>query len=100
MVNTLATAAAVLRLGLRVDKYVMWGGLALALHLSRPHLVLAEGDGKSVGLRVAVMLALTAVLLGIGKKRIDSYKKVGRPGAGMMSGRQDDGAADVNNKAE
>jgi len=90
MVNALATAAAVLRLGLRVNKYVLWGGLGAALHVARPHLVLAEGDGKSVGLRVAALLGLTAVLLSIGKKRIDSYKKVGRPGAGMAAAQKDE----------
>jgi len=83
MANTLATAAAVLRLGLGINKYVLWGGLALALHVSRPHLVLADGDGKSVGLRVGALLGLTAILVVIGAKKIQKYAKVGRPGAGM-----------------
>jgi hypothetical protein len=83
LANTLATLAAVLRLGLGVNKYVLWCGLALGLHFSRPYLVLAEGDGKSVSLRVGALLSLTAILVGIGAKKIAKYAKVGRPGAGM-----------------
>ena len=85
MVNTLATSAAILRLGLGIPKYVMWGGLATALHFLRPHLVLAEGDGKSVAARVGVLVGLTAVLVAIGAKKIAKYKEVGRPGAGMKA---------------
>ena len=76
MVNTLATSAAILRLGLGIPKYVMWGGLATALHFLRPHLVLAEGDGKSVAARVGVLVGLTAVLVAIGAKKIANNRRL------------------------
>ena len=87
MVNSLATTAAVLRLGVGVNKYALWSGLALALHVSRPHLVLEEGDGKSVALRVGALLGLSAVLLVIGVRKVNKYRQVGRPGAGMDEGK-------------
>ena len=77
LANTLATSAALLRLGLGVNKYVMWGGLAVALHFLRPHLVLADGDGKSVGARVAVLLCLSGLLLRVGIKKINKYRTIG-----------------------
>jgi len=83
MAKLFATAAAVLRIGFGVNKYVLWGGLAVALHVLRPHLELRDGDGKSVGLRVAVLLGLSTALAAIGAKKIEKYRKVGRPGAGM-----------------
>ena len=51
--------------------------------MSRPYLVIADGDGKSLGLRAGVLLSLTACLALVGKKKIDKYRAVGRPGAGM-----------------
>lgn len=75
MAQNIATLAAVLRLGFGVNKYMLWGGLAVALHFARPYLVLEEGDGKSVGARVLVLAGLGAALFAIGVKKVKKYSK-------------------------
>ena len=74
MANTLATTAAILRLGFGVPKYLLWGGLAVVLHFLRPHYVLIDGDGKSVALRAGILVVLTGAIAAIGAKKIAKYK--------------------------
>jgi len=68
-VQTLAHASAVLRLGLRLNKYVLWGGFAVLTHVCRP--LVAITDGEPLGPRVALWLASTACVAIIGKRKID-----------------------------
>ena len=79
MANSLATLAAVLRTGFGVNKYVLWVGLTGVLQFGREYYMLSEGDGKSVALRVGVLVCLTGVLLRIGIKKMDKYKTIGKP---------------------
>jgi hypothetical protein len=67
-VNTLAHLAAGLRLGLRLNKYVLWVGLAVAVHLARPHLAAKEGEDLTY--RTAAWLATTGWVVAIGAKKI------------------------------
>ena len=43
LVNIIGHSAAYLRLGLRISKYAIWAGLAVALHYSREHVTLPVG---------------------------------------------------------
>jgi len=68
-VQTLAHVAATLRLGVRLNKYVLWIGLAVLVHVGRPYLAVVEGE--ALGLRTAAWLASTACVAVIGKRKID-----------------------------
>ena len=73
LVNSLATLAAILRLGLSIPKYPLWAGLGVGLYFCREALVLREGDGKSLGLRVAGFVALQPIILTIGARKMRKY---------------------------
>ena len=64
----LAHTAAGLRMGLRLNKYVLWVGLAAAVHFSRPYLVVKDGDDLTY--HTAGWLAATAWVFTIGAKKI------------------------------
>lgn len=61
--------AATLRLGLRVNKYVLWVGLAAALLVTRPLLV-AKDDDPLLAMRTAAWIASTAFVVVIGARKI------------------------------
>ena len=67
-VNTLAHVAATLRMQLRINKYVLWAGLALGLRMLRPSLVLKDGDPMMP--HVAAWLASTGAVLYMGVKKV------------------------------
>ncbi|KAJ1459636.1 hypothetical protein M885DRAFT_510802 [Pelagophyceae sp. CCMP2097] len=63
--NILANGAAVGRMGLRINKYALWAGLAVALHFARPHLATAP-----TALLAAAWLATVAGIVKIGADKI------------------------------
>jgi len=79
LANTLANSAAILRMLLRVNKYLLWGGLAVALNMSRSRLVLV-GDESQVPHLAAYACSVVGVLaLGARKVRRD-YKAIAKAG--------------------
>ena len=69
MVNTLAHIACALRFALGVNKYILWGGLAVALHYARPHLVVND-DNDPLAPKVAAWLGSTAIVLALGVQKV------------------------------
>jgi len=69
LANTLANAAAALRMMGRIDKYVLWVGLALLLHVLRPHLVVPPDDPQLLA-KIGAWVASSGLIVIIGARKI------------------------------
>ena len=69
--NILAHSACMLRLGLRVPKYLLWTGLAVAVHVARPYLALTDADPLQP--RLALWAASTASVGVLGARKMRRY---------------------------
>jgi len=69
LVNTLANAAAALRLGGRINKYVLWAGLGVALQALRPLMVVPDND-PHIAVKVGAWLVTVGMIVRIGARKI------------------------------
>ena len=70
LVNIIGQSAAYLRLGRRVDKYAIWAGFGLVLHLYRDRLTLETGGEPRFPLaHVAAFVSTTCAVLAVGVRR-------------------------------
>lgn len=75
LVNTLANAAAALRLAGGLNKYVLWGGLGAVLQVVRPHLVVPAEDPYLI-FKVGAWLVTVAAIVLIGVRKVKrDYKR-------------------------
>lgn len=94
-VNTLANVAAVGRLGLRINKYALWLGMAAICWYARA--AVAAGGVSAVQLGVLWALSVAGVVL-VGKRKLERYAAA--PGGATSGSSQGGDAYPVTDKAK